>query len=321
MTSLERPRAPETGEPGAPVYREPGRSYLSTLAAAVVIAIGFLVDLALGGGEQHGIGWAVAFVVVVGVDALVVHAARAVRTLVVEGGRLRLGDAVLDCADIAGAEYGTGEDPADLPVLGRRAGEGLPRGTAPLTLRLRDGSRLVVPTRFPERLAAVLGSAWDVPEVRTADADELALLPSIDERAETLFRVAGIELPVLPFAADGLADAEAVFVHGRPPVGFVQLDEVDGLAHVAELAVLPGHMRHGVGSALLEAACEWARERGYPAVSLTTFEQVPWNGPFYAARGFVQIEQLGPEMREIRDWEIATGLDAAGRRVVMRREL
>lgn len=301
-------------------YREPGRSYVSTAAAAVVIVVGFVVDLLIGGGVDHAIGWGIAFVLVVGIDALVVHAARSVRSVLVTDTELRVGDAGVDCADIAGAEYGT-DDGEDTPVLGRRPGEGLPRGTAALTLRMRDGSRLAVPTRYPDRLAAVLGSALHVPEVRPADPDELPLLSEIDERAESLFHVAGIELPVLPFAADGLADAKAVFVHGRPPVGFVQLDEVDGLAHVSELAVLPGQMRRGLGSGLLEAACDWARERGYPAITLTTFAEVPWNGPFYAARGFAETEDAGPEMKEIRDWEVAIGLDAAGRRVIMRREL
>lgn len=300
-------------------YIEPARRYTSSLALAALIAAGFVVDMVLGGGRAHLIGWVIAFVLLVGIDALVVHAARSVRSIAVSGGRLAVGEDALDCAEIADAELGVdGEVSA---TLGRLPGEGLPRGVRGLTLRLRDGRRVAVPTRYPERLAAVLEAGLHVPEIRPADPDELPLLADIDQRAEALFRVAGMELPVVPFPVDQLRAARAIFVIGRPAVGFVQLDEVDGLAHVQELAVLPSEMRRGHGTALLEAACEWARARGYPSVTLTTYADVPWNGPFYAARGFTELTDLGPELVELRDWEQAIGLDAAGRRIVMVRRL
>jgi GNAT superfamily N-acetyltransferase len=153
--------------------------------------------------------------------------------------------------------------------------------------------------------------------------DELAGLAEIDARAATLFRVAGVDLPEMPFPADALHEAVAIFVADRPPVGYVRVDEVDGLAHVAGLAVIPGSMRRGVGSALLEAACAWATERGYPAITVITFADVPWNAPFYASCGFtvVPADAITPELAELRDWERAVGLDALGPRVVMRREL
>jgi GNAT superfamily N-acetyltransferase len=115
--------------------------------------------------------------------------------------------------------------------------------------------------------------------------------------------------------------ARVVLVAGRPPIGFAQVDELGGLAHLAELDVIPSRMREGIGSALLEAACAWSREHGYRAITLTTFADVPWNAPFYAARGFVEVRELTPELAEVRDWERARGLDALGRRVAMRREL
>ena len=85
------------------------------------------------------------------------------------------------------------------------------------------------------------------PAVRPAEPADLEQLPEIDSRAETLFRVAGMDLPEIPFPVDALHESKAVFVAGRPPVGFVQVDEVDGIAHVQELAVLPSHMRQGLG--------------------------------------------------------------------------
>jgi GNAT superfamily N-acetyltransferase len=112
-----------------------------------------------------------------------------------------------------------------------------------------------------------------------------------------------------------------VFVAGPPPVGFVQVEEIDGLAYIVELAVIPRWMRQGIGSALLERACEWARGRGYRAITLTTYADVPWNAPFYARRGFVEITEFGPGVQAEREQERELGLDEVGRRIVMRREL
>ena len=93
-------------------------------------------------------------------------------------------------------------------------------------------------------------------EVRPADDGDLALVPEIDDRADTVFRMAGYDLPDIAFDEGDLAQAKAVFVAGRPTVGYVAVNEVDGLAHVAQLAVLPGAMRQGVGTRLLDRACD-----------------------------------------------------------------
>jgi GNAT superfamily N-acetyltransferase len=211
-----------------------------------------------------------------------------------------------------------------LPVLGWPLGK--PRQLAGLTVRLFDGQQLVVPTRSPERLRAALGvdsapEPANVTEVRAAARADLAELGEVAQRAETLFRTAGYQLPELPFDTAGLAKAKAVFVAGRPPVAFVRLDEVDGLAHIEELAVIPKWMRQGIGSALVERACEWARAHDYPAITLTTYADVPWNGPYYAKRGFMEVADSSPGLRAVRDQERGVGLDAVGRRIVMRRAL
>lgn len=302
-----------------PRYVEPARSYTSSLVLAAALLAGFLIDLlVIGGGGKHAVAWAIGAVLIVGIDALVVHAARELRSIVVTDDEITVGEQTLARNEILGVELG---DTDEAPVLGRRFGEGVPRGTAALTLALRDGSKVAIATRHPRRLAETLGATDVLPDVRRATPADLELLPDIDKRAESLFRVAGMQLPDIPFPLDALHESRAVFVAGNPPVGFVQLDEVDGVAHVQELAVLPSHMRKGLGSALLDAACEWAREAGYPALTLTTYARVPWNGPFYESRGFAEVTELTPELRELREWERDVGLDAVGRRVAMRRDL
>ncbi|MCU1658312.1 MAG: hypothetical protein JWO57_2968 [Pseudonocardiales bacterium] len=306
------------GDPSPVAYYEPARSYTTAIALFALLALGFVIDLALGGGLVHVWAWLLAIVVVVGLDLLAIRTARSIRSVTVTSTELRVGDHSVPRASIIGFE---GDIDPTLPVLGQILREGLPRGTPGLAVHLVDGGRIVVPTRRPDRLTQALQLSLHVPDIRPADEDELPLLPDIDRRAESLFRVSGIALPEIPFPEDELRAAKAIFVAGRPAVGFVRIDEIDGLAHIQELAVLPGRMRQGLGSALLEAACAWAGAHGYPAVTLTAFADVVWNAPFYAARGFVPVEDVTPELAELRDWERAMGLDALGRRVVMRREL
>jgi 4-diphosphocytidyl-2-C-methyl-D-erythritol kinase len=82
----------------------------------------------------------------------------------------------------------------------------------------------------------------------------------------------------------------------RLPVGFVWLDPDlgNGGIGIAEIDVLPEHGRRGIGAALLEHACDWAREAGYRRVDLGTLADVPWNAPFYAKHGFAVVGRDDP---------------------------
>jgi GNAT superfamily N-acetyltransferase len=303
------------------VYEEKARSYASLWAFAVIIGAGFVIDLIVGGGLAHLAGWLLAFVLVVGLNFVIVYAVRSEKSLTLTADELRVGDDAVGRSEIVAVTSGVDDE---LPVLGWPLGK--PRQLAGLTVRLFDGQQLVVPTRSPERLRAALGvdsvpEPANVTEVRAAARADLAELGEVAQRAETLFRTAGYQLPELPFDTAGLAKAKAVFVAGRPPVAFVRVDEVDGLAHIEELAVIPKWMRQGIGSALVERACEWASAHDYPAITLTTYADVPWNGPYYAKRGFMEVADPSPGLRAVRDQERGVGLDAVGRRIVMRRAL
>ncbi|MBA4010271.1 MAG: N-acetyltransferase [Phenylobacterium sp.] len=109
------------------------------------------------------------------------------------------------------------------------------------------------------------------------------------------------------------ADAEA-------PVAFVMFREVEGCAYVEQIDVLPSHARRGIGADLLQAVAELARARGWPALTLSTFKDVPFNAPYYARLGFVEVGVLTPGMLEIRAEHEARGLDETAR-VFMRREV
>lgn len=99
------------------------------------------------------------------------------------------------------------------------------------------------------------------------------------------------------------------------PVGFAVAGELDGDAHLMEVAVAPRHGGRGVGRALVEAAVAWARGAGRERVVLTTFRHLRWNAPFYAKLGFAEIPRArqGPALRAVLAAEAASGLDPAKR--------
>lgn len=156
--------------------------------------------------------------------------------------------------------------------------------------------------------------------VRPALPRDLDGLPVLEAAADGLFAAQGIgPLPPVTTTADELARAAAVLVVGDPAIGFARMERVDGQAHLEQLAVHPAAGRRGVGTALVEAAATWAAHQGCESVTLCTFADVPFNAPFYARNGFVELTDLGPQLRALRDAERRLGLDALGRRVVMRR--
>lgn len=91
--------------------------------------------------------------------------------------------------------------------------------------------------------------------------------------------------------------------------------------YLHEISVLRAHQGCGVGAALLEDFAAAARAAGANAIILSTFRAVPWNAPYYARRGFVEIPvaDLAPWMRAI-ERDQAAYVDVA-LRVFMRRAL
>jgi GNAT superfamily N-acetyltransferase len=109
---------------------------------------------------------------------------------------------------------------------------------------------------------------------------------------------------------------------GDEPVGSLIADVVDAQAHIAQLSVRPVVTRRGIGRALIDRVAAWASAAGRTAITLSTFAMVPWNGPLYAHLGFVVLpdEEMGAELRKIREEETRQGLDPT-QRVCMRRTL
>jgi 4-diphosphocytidyl-2-C-methyl-D-erythritol kinase len=140
--------------------------------------------------------------------------------------------------------------------------------------------------------------------VRRAEADDVPELPSVERRAVTLFEGWEKETGLTPAVlsdVSSLEELEGARAAGHlwvattdtgEVVGFVQVVILDGLAHLDEVDVVPEHGRQGVGSRLVDAVCRWAEGAGYPAITLSTFRDVPWNRAFYERHGFRADEAL-----------------------------
>ncbi|MEO5811263.1 MAG: 4-(cytidine 5'-diphospho)-2-C-methyl-D-erythritol kinase [Rhodanobacter sp.] len=105
-------------------------------------------------------------------------------------------------------------------------------------------------------------------------------------------------------------------------LGFVWLDAevaANGI-DIVEINVLPRQGQRGIGAALLEHACAWARAAGYQQVDLGTLADVAWNAPFYARHGFVVVDKNDAGFALARERDQENGFPA-DLRVFMRRLL
>lgn len=159
--------------------------------------------------------------------------------------------------------------------------------------------------------------------IRPADDTDVPHLEAIETEADSLLidRFAATDWPP---AASGEERAEmpgfllvAAESDGGPAIGFVHVLELDGLAHLEQLAVLPAHGRKGHGRALVAAAMAEARDRGYASITLRTYADVPWNALFYRSCGFVETEPDTDFHRQLVQVEDDLRLDEYGPRVQM----
>lgn len=157
-------------------------------------------------------------------------------------------------------------------------------------------------------------------DVRLARPADLAGLPEIEESGDRLFTPIGIVFPPGPTIAEQMIGKGAeILVAGDPPVGFAAVEEVDGATHLEQISVHADLVGRGIGARLLRAVRDRAAGSGSPGVSLLTFRDVPWNGPWYARHGFAELpeERWGPGIRGYWEAEVEAGLHGLGPRMVM----
>jgi 4-diphosphocytidyl-2-C-methyl-D-erythritol kinase len=153
--------------------------------------------------------------------------------------------------------------------------------------------------------------------IERADPSQVDALCAIERAAVQLFRghpawASYSAMSIPPELLQQAISRGLVWVasnEANEPVGFVWLDTDAGgsVIGVADIDVLPDCGRRGIGAALLEHACAWARAAGYRRVDLGTLADVRWNAPFYAKHGFVVVDKNDPAFAYARDRDRENG--------------
>jgi GNAT superfamily N-acetyltransferase len=159
--------------------------------------------------------------------------------------------------------------------------------------------------------------------IRPASLHDLIHLEEIENEADARFldRFHPATWRPAPKASERATSAGFILVAAQTqvgdPVGFIHVVLAERFAHLEQLSVLPAHGRRGHGRALVEAAKSEAFLRGFEAITLRTFAEIPWNGPFYSHSGFVETEPSTQFHLDMLQAEIESGTARYGRRIQM----
>lgn len=91
-------------------------------------------------------------------------------------------------------------------------------------------------------------------------------------------------------------------------IGFVLCRKTSPDLYLEQISVRPDFGRRGIGNRLVQSAIDTADDLRLRGVILSTFRDVPWNGPFYASLGFVEISrpQMKPWMLNLEQLQSAS---------------
>ncbi|GIF69897.1 GCN5 family N-acetyltransferase [Asanoa ishikariensis] len=163
--------------------------------------------------------------------------------------------------------------------------------------------------------------------IRKAQQNDLATLQDIERAAGEAFRGIGMpeiadDEPPTTSELEGYLQAGTAWVMTVEDdvVAYLIAEPIDGNLHIEQVSVHPDHAGKRLGRQLIEHAAAEATANGMPALTLTTFRDVPWNAPYYERCGFHTIpdDELTPGLEAKRQQEADHGLDR-WTRVCMRR--
>jgi GNAT superfamily N-acetyltransferase len=140
---------------------------------------------------------------------------------------------------------------------------------------------------------------WSLRLARPADAETM---PEIERAAAVAFAA---EPTVDPARTRSQADysrlirkGHCLVAHvGETMAGFLVAEPFSRELHIWEMDVVPTFQRRGIGAGLVRAAQIDARNTGIKALTLTTFRDLAWNGPFYTRLGFEEVSALDAHPR------------------------
>jgi GNAT superfamily N-acetyltransferase len=143
------------------------------------------------------------------------------------------------------------------------------------------------------------GRDWSLRLARATDAEAM---PGIERAAAVAF---ANEPTIDPARTRSEADyarlirkGHSLVAHvGETMAGFLVAEPFRRELHIWEMDVAPAFQRRGIGAGLVRAAQIDARNTGFTALTLTTFRDLAWNGPFYARLGFEEVTALDAHLR------------------------
>lgn len=140
---------------------------------------------------------------------------------------------------------------------------------------------------------------WSLRLARPADA---AAMPEIERAAAVAFAEEPAIDPALTRSEADYArlirKGHSLVAHvGEAMAGFLVAEPFRRELHIWEMDVAPAFQRRGIGAGLVRAAQIDARNTGFKALTLTTFRDLAWNGPFYARLGFEEVTALDAHIR------------------------
>ena len=131
--------------------------------------------------------------------------------------------------------------------------------------------------------------------LRSARLEDISEIQRIDISAGALFDSTGLidegdqgqsPIPETALRAGISNDLLTLACTDEQIIGFVLCRKTSPDLYLEQVSVRPEFGRRGVGARLVQRAIEQADALRLRGVVLSTFRDVPWNGPFYAALGF-----------------------------------
>jgi ribosomal protein S18 acetylase RimI-like enzyme len=166
--------------------------------------------------------------------------------------------------------------------------------------------------------------------IRSAQSWDIPLLEYVERSAAEIFRTVNLGFladgdTVDPAALRAMAQANHLWVATNrfdQPIGFVGGEYLSGNFHIVEISVAKEFQGKGVGKALMTAMVEHISREGYNSITLTTYKNLPWNGPWYSRLGFFEVNahDMGRDYLDLLASEAQHGLDVRSR-CVMRKTL
>ncbi len=152
-------------------------------------------------------------------------------------------------------------------------------------------------------------------QIRNATYLDINCLASIESAADRLFPEERLPTPASTYPSENLLRALhdgllLVAEVNSVVVGFAVAGELEQALHLYAVAVHPDYGKRGIGRGLVVGIIEESARRALIGVTLTTFKDLSWNGPFYEKLGFrcFEPDETGATLTSILLSEKSAGM-------------